>query len=348
MSTTRNDNQPARSSLGLSLLVGTGALVAVMLARRARKVRAVAPDLRRPALWIQVPTTRMLLPALRWNVKASVNQQAPAGATASERHVPGPPGAPDVRVMTYERVKRAHGGPALLWIHGGGYVLGTPEMDVPIFSRMLDRLDLAIVAVDYRLAPEHPFPTPLDDCYAVWRWMVEQAEELGIDPSRIAIAGASAGGGLAAALVQRVADQGPAAPAFQILVYPMLDNSTGVVDRNDGRGQLSWTPSDNRRGWAAYLAHDADVPDDRVYAVPARRENLGGLPATWVGVGSLDLFHDEDVAYARRLSAAGVECALEIVDGGYHGFDVFAADAPTSVDFHRSMIDALAVAVERS
>ena len=323
-------------------LIGGGALAATLFARRARKVSAVAPELRSPALWVPVPTMGFLLPVLRLNAKALASAEPPAGATASVRHVPGFAGAPDVRVVVYERAERKAGGAALLWIHGGGYVLGVPEMDRAIFGRILDRLDIAIVAVDYRLAPETPFPGPLDDCYAALCWMVDRASELGIDAGRIAVAGASAGGGLAAALVQRVADQGPVKPAGQILVYPMLDNRTGVVDRHDGRGELSWTPADNRRGWRAYLEREPGERDDRSYAVPGRRADLAGLPPTWIGVGTLDLFHDEDVAYADRLRAAGVQCELEIVDRAYHGFDVFAVDAPTSVAFHQRMIDVLA------
>ena len=323
---------------GVGLMAGAGVLAAVMIARRARKVAAVAPMFRRAAIWVPIPSTPVLLPALRWGVKAMTPTRPPAGTTASERHIPGPPGAPDLRVVVYERAGRTRGGPALLWIHGGGYLLGVPEMDAPVFARILDRLDVAIVAIDYRLAPEHPFPAPLDDCHAAWQWIVQQAEALGIDPARIAIGGASAGGGLAAALVQRVIDQGPAAPAAQILVYPMLDNGTAALDREDGRGELLWTPAANRRGWSAYLAHAPGAPDDRAYAVPARRKELGAMPPTWIGVGSLDLFHDEDVAYAGRLSAAGVDCTLEVVDGAYHGFDVFAPDAPMSVRFHQSMV----------
>ncbi len=329
----------------LGLVTAVGALAATALARRAKKVKAVAPELRNVALWVPVPTTRFLLPALRWSAKISASSEPPVGATASVRHAPGPTGSPDVRIVLYQRAGRRKGGPALLWIHGGGFLLGVPEMDRAIFGRILDRLDVAIVAVDYRLAPEHPFPAPLDDCYAALRWMVDQAAALEIDAGRIAVAGASAGGGLAAALVQRVVDQGPVPLACQILVYPMLDNRTGVIDKRDGRGELSWTPADNRRGWEAYLGRKAGDQDHRTYAVPApRAQGAGGPPpggggggvdeqggGAGVGVGGGDLAADvAGLAHAGHdhAAGAGVEqgdgVAERAVEGGGQEAQAFA------------------------
>ncbi|MEN2784906.1 alpha/beta hydrolase [Sphingomonas qilianensis] len=241
----------------------------------------------------------------------------------------------------FERALSAGTRPALLWMHGGGFVVGRPEQDMAIVSRILDRIDIAIISIDYRLAPEHPFPAPLDDCHAALCWLVEHASELDIDIKRIAIGGQSAGGGLAAALVQRVADNGPIVPAFQLLVYPMLDAQTGRSDHG-ARGQFLWTPKNNIFGWTSYLGRDPKTGDFPNYAVPARRASLTGLPPAWIGVGTLDLFHDEDVEYGNRLRGAGIDCVTHVVEGAYHGFDGVKPEANATASFYDSMLRALA------
>jgi acetyl esterase/lipase len=204
--------------------------------------------------------------------------------------------------------------PALLWIHGGGYVIGTAAQDDKLCARFADALGTVVASVDYRLAPEHPYPAALNDCYSALTLLAELPM---IDRSRIAIGGASAGGGLAAALALMVRDRNEIPVAAQLLVYPMLDDRT-VEPPQAGRPRVRmWNHRSNRFGWASYLgAADAAV------AVPARREDLAGLPPAWIGVGDVDLFHDEDVAYAARLKAAGVRCELEVVPGAFHGFDL--------------------------
>ncbi|MCK0177185.1 alpha/beta hydrolase [Mycolicibacterium sp. F2034L] len=223
--------------------------------------------------------------------------------------------------------------PALLWIHGGGYVIGTAAQDDELCRRFSSELGISVVSVDYRLAPEHPYPTPLEDCYSALTWLAKLPS---VDPERVAIGGASAGGGLAAALALLARDRGEVPLVHQLLVYPMIDDRT--VDRKDldNPGHRLWNQASNRFGWSAYLG-DAD----RDVAVPARREDLAGLPPAWVGVGSLDLFHDEDLAYAERLRAAGVPCELEVVQGAFHGFDGIVPKADVSRKFFRSQCDAL-------
>ncbi|BBY44722.1 alpha/beta hydrolase [Mycolicibacterium celeriflavum] len=218
--------------------------------------------------------------------------------------------------------------PALLWIHGGGFLIGHPGQDDQLCRRFARRLGVTVASVDYRLAPEHAYPTPLEDCYSALTWLAALPS---VDPGRIAIGGASAGGGLAASLALLARDRGEVAPAAQLLVYPMLDDRT--VDRRglDNPGHRLWNQSSNKFGWSAYLG-DADP----AVAVPARREDLAGLPPAWIGVGDLDLFHDEDLAYAEHLKAAGVPCDVEVVEGAFHGFDGIVPKASVSQQFFDS------------
>ena len=210
---------------------------------------------------------------------------------------------------------------ALLWIHGGGYLLGSPEQDDALCRRYVQRLGIVVAAARYRLAPEHPYPIPLEDCYQVLTWL---AGLPGVDADRIAIGGASAGGGLTAALSFLARDRGEVSPALQVLSYPMLDDRT-VGPELDKPGFRLWNTRSNRFGWTSYLGGA-----DPAVAVPARRTDLAGLAPAWLGVGTLDLFCAEDLAYAARLNAAGVECEVHEVPGAFHGFDGLAPKAAVS------------------
>ncbi|WP_137845060.1 alpha/beta hydrolase [Microbacterium sp. 2FI] len=222
-------------------------------------------------------------------------------------------------------------GAALLWIHGGGLVLGAAKMDDRFCGESARDLGVVVVSVDYRVAPQHPFPAAHDDAYAAWQWLERNAADLGVDRGRIAVGGQSAGGGLAAALVQRLHDEGTDAAA-QVLLCPMLDDRTAADRSLDARAHLIWNNRSNLVGWTSYLGGppgDEHVPP---YAVPARREDLAGLPPTWIYASDLELFHDEDVDYARRLEAAGVDTTLEVVAGAVHGFEAWAPDTHLARD----------------
>ncbi len=225
--------------------------------------------------------------------------------------------------------------PALLWIHGGGYVIGTAQQDDRLCRRFSSRLGMTVASVEYRLAPEHPYPAPLEDCYSALAWL---ADLPAVDRNRVAIAGASAGGGLAAALALLARDRGEVQPVFQVLAYPMLDDRSSAAAASPHH--RLWSTRSNHFGWAAYLG-DADPQ----VAVPARRDDLAGLPPAWIGVGTHDLFHDEDLDYARRLIEAGVPCHVEVVPGAFHGFDAVAAKAPVSRRFFESQCDSLRAAL---
>src|SRR5271154_1092237 len=226
-------------------------------------------------------------------------------------------------------------GAALLWIHGGGYVIGTAKQDDRLCHRFSRELGITVAAVDHRLAPEHPYPAPLEDCYSALTWLVALPA---VDPARVAIGGASAGGGLAAALALLARDRGKVTPALQLLAYPMLDDRSGSGPKNPS--YRLWGPKSNRFGWASYLGNA-----DPQVAVPARRDDLSGLPPAWIGVGTNDLFHDEDFAYAERLTAAGVPCDVEVVPGAFHGFDAIVPKAAVSRSFFASQCASLRTAL---
>lgn len=216
--------------------------------------------------------------------------------------------------------------PCIYWIHGGGLVLGSYDGEGPRLEAWCLEHRCAAVSVEYRLAPEHPFPAAIDDCLAGLRWVFDRAGEVGVDATRIGIGGASAGAGLAAALALRVRDETDLALRFQLLVYPMLDDRQ--VTRSSQWDEKVWPPSANTYAWTAYLGDAKGDPDVSPYAAPARATDLSGLPPAYVMVGSADGFVDEDVDYAERLRRAGVEVDLHVYAGGFHGFDGAAAGAP--------------------
>lgn len=224
---------------------------------------------------------------------------------------------------------------ALLWIHGGGYVIGTAQQDDRLCRRFSGRLGITVASVEYRLAPEHQYPVPLEDCYSALAWL---AGLPAVDRGRVAIGGASAGGGLAAALALLARDRGEVIPALQLLAYPMLDDRSSSTAGN--ANYRLWDARSNHFGWTAYLG-DADPQ----VAVPGRRDDLSGLPPAWIGVGTNDLFHDEDLAYAERLTKAGVPCHAEVVPGAFHGFDLLAPKAQVSQRFFDSQCASLGAAL---
>lgn len=228
--------------------------------------------------------------------------------------------------------------PALLWFHGGGYVLGKPEQDDDYCAHYVRELGITVVSVEYRLAPKHPFPAPLDDCYSALEWIASHSQELHIDNNRIALGGNSAGSGLAAALAQLAHDRQEIKPVFQLLIYPMLDDRTVLRADIDDSDNVTWTQTSNRFGWESYLGKACGVEEVSAYAVPARRADLSGLPPAWIGVGSLDIFHDEDRAYAQRLKECGVACELMVIPGAFHGFDVFDPQVPIVQEFKKSQV----------
>jgi acetyl esterase/lipase len=282
---------------------------------------------------LAIPFNRLTLPFVRMAYRVGSNPGP--GVKATTHHVDDG----GVRVVVFAPTEPSAPRPAVLWIHGGGMCVGTPQIEAQLSGQLARDIGAVVVSPHYRLAPENPFPAALDDCMATLKWMTEHADELGVNPDRIAVHGVSAGGGLAAAVAQRAFDERIPLRA-QALAYPMLDDRTVLRDGHAGRG-LTWSPSSNRFAWTAYLGRAPRMTDAPEYAAPARRTDVTGLAPGWIGVGELDLFYDEAVAYAEKLKTAGVPCGLVTVPGMYHAADHLAPQALSMKNFHASMVEHL-------
>ncbi len=261
------------------------------------------------------------------------------------REVPGPKGAPDVPVIIYRPKGVAAVLPCIFHIHGGGYVAGSAAGQEAWHRPLAAALNCCIVSVDYRLAPETRFPGAVEDCYAALAWVFRHADELKVDPRRIGAMGESAGGGLAAALALLARDRGEYALAFQHLIFPMIDDRTCVdPDPHPYVGEYVWTPKSNQFGWSSLLGAPPGSEGVSPYAAAARAETLAGLPPTYMATGSLDLFLEEDLEYARRLTRAGVPVELHVYPGGVHGYQ-WAASSDIAKASERDSRAALAKAL---
>jgi acetyl esterase/lipase len=258
-----------------------------------------------------------------------------------ERHIPGPPGAPEVRLWVVDPAPLKKAKPLLLHMHGGGLMMRDPEW-MPLLQGIATDCHCVVVSVDYRLAPETRYPGSLEDNYAALKWVHAHAAELGIDRSRIAVGGESAGGGHAASLAIHARDRKEVPIIIQLLIYPQLDDRTGSSHpAPPAIGHFMWTASANRFAWSSLLGVRAGSSKVPAAAVPARAASVAGLPPAWIGVGSIDLFAEEDMEYARRLVHAGVATELLVVPGAFHGFDRLVPDAEVSQQFSASWKSAL-------
>ncbi len=278
-----------------------------------------------------IPATRQFLDGLT----AAMAAETPdiLGVVTSDHHAPGADAAPDVFVRIYQPETRPDSLPALLWIHGGGYVLGNVQGDDLRAKGMALALNCVVASVEYRLAPEHPFPAPLEDCYAALKWLAASTDQFGINIARIAIGGPSAGGGLAAGLGLLARDRAEIDICYQLLIYPMIDDSNVEQAGSDVPDTPLWSRANNLVGWRSYLQKESDGENISAYAAPARAEDLSGLPPTYIGVGTPDLFRDESIAYAQRLIKAGVPTELHVYADGFHGFDRFVAESDAAQRF---------------
>lgn len=220
--------------------------------------------------------------------------------------------------------------PAIYWIHGGGMIAGSLQADEPYCTALAAATRSVVVAVDYRLAPENPHPTPVEDAYAGLIWTASRADLLGVDPDRMAIGGSSAGGGLAAAATLMARDRGGPPLCFQYLMYPMLDDRQESPSSVEFSGIPTWSRERNCFAWQCLLGDTAGGKDVSQYAAPARATDLSGLPPALIQVGELDLFRDEDISYASRLMQSGVPAELHVYPGAYHGFELVTPGAVTS------------------
>ena len=280
---------------------------------------AVGLDTNMPAYKLDaetLPTYRQMLLDMVAAIPKPTSE-AVINVRRDERLVPGPEGSPNVRVLVYKPGDKGDAIlPAMLHIHGGGFVSGSADMSDPNSRSYAVEMNCVVVSVDYRLAPETPFPGPVEDCYAALLWLHGAADELGIDPARIMIAGESAGAGLVAGLCLLARDRGAVAPVFQYLAEPMLDHRS-VESDHPHTGHFGWTRDHNRFGWNSMLGGADSVSP---YCSPAIAEDLSGLPPTYIHIGAIDLFLEESVDYARRLTRAGVSVELHVWPGAFHAF----------------------------
>jgi acetyl esterase/lipase len=260
------------------------------------------------------------------------SRRTPASGVDSARYALKVADGTELAMTWYQPTAAAAPGSAALYLHGGGMIFGLEHIGAIYELAVGDYVaasGVPMLVVDYRIAPEHPDPTPVEDCYAALVWLAQNAPRLGVDPSRIAVMGDSAGGGLAAGVSLLARDRGGPAVAQQILIYPMLDDRTTTSDPQI-EPFLTWTYDDNITGWSALLGEKAGADGVSPYAAPARADDLTGLPDTYIDVGDLDIFRDEDVAYARRLADAGVPTELHVYPGCPHAFEALAPGADIS------------------
>jgi acetyl esterase/lipase len=251
-----------------------------------------------------------------------------------ERRIAGPPGAPELKLIIVDPAPGQKGRPALLHTHGGGYVARSAALAMNFLQTAAQTCNCVVVSVDYRLAPETRFPGSLEDNYTALSWLYTNADALGVDRKRIAVGGESAGGGHAAALAIAARDRKEIPLVFQLLIYPMLDDRTGSSRPAPPHiGEFLWTAPSNVFGWTSLLGVPAGSTKVPAGAVPARVEDLSGLPPAFIVVGAIDLFVDEDIEYARRLIAAGVPAELHVVPGAYHAYDLLVPKAPVTARF---------------
>jgi acetyl esterase/lipase len=286
--------------------------------------------------------------------KSSSSPQTPfsTDVPVEEKYIPSTSGIPDVRIYVIN-AKPGAARPGIVHMHGGGFVLGTARDSVVGLQWLATQLDCAIITVDYRLAPETRYAGSIEDNYAGLHWMYLHAAELGVDPARIAVMGESAGGGHAALLAITARDRGDVPVMFQCLIYPMLDDRTASTRQpsNSNMGRISWSPGSNRFGWESFLGQLPGTDTVPAAAVPARTASLAGLPPAFIGVGSIDLFADEDIEYAHRLVDAGIQTELIVVPGAFHGFDTVGEKGspfspsggppPVATNFTAAKVDAL-------
>jgi acetyl esterase/lipase len=288
-----------------------------------------------------LPMSADTLPASRANMVAMAAAYERSDLVGRSDHVVTAPDGHELAVRVHRAVGASEPAPAVVWMHGGGLVAGTNLIDDGRFDRWCTKFGIVGIAVDYGLAPERPYPGPLEDCYAALQWTHDHADEIGVLAGRIGIGGASAGGNLAAALALLTRDRGELEIQFQALIYPMLDDR--MITASSSWAVPIWPPASNDFGWSAYLAGRRGADDVTAYAAPARAADLSRLPPAFVCVGALDGFLDEDVDYASRLARAGVPVELHVYPGAPHGFDLLMAGTDVARRCRRHLDEWLAV-----
>ena len=320
----------------------------------AGDVGGIDPGLRRTAaLW------RRLTPRTPEGYRPQVRLLGALGLRRPRQH-PGPPrgrvrgdveevqswttrrdGTP-LRLLVVRPAVQRPGVPGVMWLHGGGYAIGAPEQSRATARRLVAATDCVVVLPDYRLSTQAPYPAALHDCYDALLWLRDHADELGVAHDQLVVGGESAGGGLTAAVTLLARDRGEVAVAFQVPLYPMIDDRPTASSRDNDAPV--WNTATNRAAWDLYLG-DLRWGDVPAYAAPSRATELRGLPPTITFVGDVEPFHDEVLAYAAALEEAGVPVTSRVFNGAFHGFDIVAASAPVSRQARAFLLDAFREAV---
>lgn len=254
-------------------------------------------------------------------------------------------GPRSIRLRIYEPREKETILPGIYFIHGGGFVLGTPESSDALCCEIVSKIPSVIVSVDYRLAPETPYPGPVEDCYEGLVWFSENAIKLGVDPQRIAVMGQSAGGGLTAAVSLLARDRKGPKIAFQMPLYPMIDDRHYTQSSKEIKERRVWNEIDNKSAWNMYLG-DLDRNNIPKYAAPARETDYSNLPPTYTFIGDLDPFRDETIEYIYNLTKAGVPTEFHLYPGCFHAFDEFVPDAKISIKAKENYLNALENALQ--
>lgn len=242
------------------------------------------------------------------------------GLHCEEKFIPSRNGGPDIRVRIFKPLNQIGEIAGMLYIHGGGLVLENPEDYLSVIKNFIDARPCVIVAPDYRKAFDAPYPAAFNDCYDTLLWMNEKVQQLGVIPNKIIVAGHSAGGGIAAAVTLKATDTNDVKIAFQIPIYPMLDDRQNTESAKDNNS-AGWNSNSNKMGWSAYL-HNMQGKEISVYAAPARAKDYSKLPPAITFVGDLEPFRDETIEYVENLKKAGIPVTFQLFEGCYHGFDV--------------------------
>lgn len=297
-----------------------------------------------PDLDFSIPIDKIRIGMASQRARVEATMPEVPGVKMRDIWVPGfEEGDDEIVMRVYEPESHTAGSAGLFWIHGGGMVVGSYDGDNFQCKKWASGFSVPVISVEYRLAPEHPYPAPLQDCYAGLRWLYRNAESLGVDPQRITVAGASAGGGLAAGTVLYARDQGEVPVHAQVLIYPMIDDRDATPSNREITYEKCWNRDANKWGWSAYLADLYGTEDVPLYAAPARAtaDDLRGLPPTYIDVGELDAFRDEDIEYAQKLLQAGVATDLLVTSGAFHASESYNPKAPSSRRIIKARIDAL-------
>lgn len=301
------------------------------------EIAPMVPMLPTVSDWSDMPAARRGM-AKMFEKLGAAGLTPPAGVTWQDRPIPGPEGAPDVTVRVYRPPGNAEPRPGVIHIHGGGFCVGSIETEHLGAAATCAKTDAVVASVDYRLAPENPFPAGLEDCYATLRWMHAEARELGVDPERIGVSGQSAGGGIAAGLTLLARDRGGPAICYQVLGIPELDDRLETPSMRQFTDTPLWNRPNAIVSWQYYLGENSSEVSP--YAAPARAEDLSGLPPAYIATMEFDPLRDEGIQYAMRLLEFGVSVELHQFPGTFHG-SALVGNAEVSKRAAREMTDAL-------